>query len=190
MQVRLAASAAVKNQCVCLHIDSPTQRLSRYPNSGGVPWKRALQGRGRAAAGRAVYRRRPATGAPSLFAPLAPSPALAPAAQCFFHVALFQVISQRDIAIYAGLLALATFTRDELREKIAVNVCVSRRRANLFAPSGGLGSQRTFFPAHSPGRDFKPFLDLAPQVRQLIKAFQASEYAQSLALLEKLKVRG
>ena len=42
--------------------------------------------------------------------------------------------------------------------------------------------------SHFIHSEFKPFLDLAPQVRQLIKSFQESRYAESLALLDNLKV--
>jgi hypothetical protein len=102
-----------------------------------------------------------------------------------------QIISQRDVAIFTGLLALASFDRDELQEKVAVNVYVARRR------EAHLLSCRSSSPhpppppsdvSHFIHSEFKPFLDLAPQVRQLIKSFQESRYAESLALLDNLKV--
>lgn len=65
-----------------------------------------------------------------------------------------QVISPNDIAIYGGLLALATMNRDEMQR------CV------LDSPS------------------FRTYLELEPHIRRAIGFFVNSRYAQCLAVLE------
>lgn len=67
------------------------------------------------------------------------------------------VMSNQDIAIYAGLCALATFDRSELKTKVIDN------------------------------NSFKPFLILAPEIRQAINDFYESKYATCLSTLDKLK---
>lgn len=67
------------------------------------------------------------------------------------------VISAQDVAIYGGLCALAKFDREELRKKVIENV------------------------------EFKNFLELVPNVRELIHDFYQSRYASSLTYLEHLK---
>jgi len=67
------------------------------------------------------------------------------------------IMSQRDVATYGGLCALASFTRTELKEKVMEN----------------------------PG--FKEFLELFPEVRELIKGFYASDYGNCLKLMDKVK---
>ena len=73
------------------------------------------------------------------------------------HVCYLQVMSARDVAVYGGLCALASFDRKKLREKVMENVA------------------------------FKEFLDLCPEVRELIKDFYASRYSSCLRVLDQLK---
>jgi len=67
------------------------------------------------------------------------------------------VLSSRDVAIYGGLCALATFDRQELKRKVLDN------------------------------QVFKNFLELVPQVRGLLNDFYGSRYASCLNYLEQLK---
>jgi COP9 signalosome complex subunit 1 len=67
------------------------------------------------------------------------------------------VLAPQDIAIYGGLTALATFDRQELKKKVLDNT------------------------------EFKNFLELVPEVRELIADFYGSRYASCLSSLEKLK---
>ncbi|ORY94140.1 26S proteasome subunit RPN7-domain-containing protein [Syncephalastrum racemosum] len=64
------------------------------------------------------------------------------------------VLSANDIAIYGGLCALASFDRHELRTKLMTNSA------------------------------FKSYLELEPQIRDMIEAFYTSKYAQCLSLLK------
>jgi len=67
------------------------------------------------------------------------------------------VISPQDIAIYGGLCALATFDRSELKKKVIDN------------------------------QAFRNFLELVPEVREMINDFYASRYKSCLGNLEKLR---
>jgi len=67
------------------------------------------------------------------------------------------VTSPQDVAVYGGLTALASFDRTELKKKVIDN------------------------PA------FRPFLELTPDVRELINDFYSSRYAQCLKYMDKLK---
>jgi len=60
-----------------------------------------------------------------------------------------RIMSQRDVATYGGLCALASFTRTELKEKVMEN----------------------------PG--FKEFLELFPEVRELIKGYGCLAWCQN-----------
>jgi len=68
-----------------------------------------------------------------------------------------EIISSQDVGIYGGLTALATFDRQELKKKVIDDV------------------------------SFRNFLELVPEVRELINDFYASRYASCLKYLEKLK---
>ncbi|KAJ3682113.1 hypothetical protein LUZ60_014686 [Juncus effusus] len=68
-----------------------------------------------------------------------------------------EVISAQDVGTYGGLCALASFDRTELKSKIIDN------------------------------SSFRNFLELVPEVRELINDFYASRYASCLSYLEKLK---
>ncbi|CAM6052231.1 unnamed protein product [Sphagnum compactum] len=67
------------------------------------------------------------------------------------------VIAQQDVAVYGGLCALASFDRAEMKSKVIDNI------------------------------NFRNFLELMPEVRELIHDFYASRYASCLGYLQKLK---
>jgi len=68
-----------------------------------------------------------------------------------------EVIAPQDIAVYGGLCALATFDRAELKSKVIDN------------------------------NPFKNFLELTPDIRELILDFYSSRYASCLTYLQKMK---
>ncbi|KAM7277337.1 hypothetical protein ACFE04_019203 [Oxalis oulophora] len=68
-----------------------------------------------------------------------------------------EVIASQDVATYGGLCALASFDRTELKNKVIDNV------------------------------NFRNFLELVPEVRELINDFYSSRYASCLEYLENLK---
>jgi len=71
--------------------------------------------------------------------------------------AFSDVASQQDVALYGGLCALASFDRNELKNKLIDN--------------GG----------------FRTLLELFPEVRELVHDFYNSKYASCLEYLRKLK---
>ncbi|KAJ8900387.1 hypothetical protein K2173_025027 [Erythroxylum novogranatense] len=68
-----------------------------------------------------------------------------------------EVIASQDVATYGGLCALASLDRSELKAKVIDNV------------------------------NFRNFLELVPEVRELIHDFYSSRYASCLDYLENLK---
>ncbi|KAL1322158.1 COP9 signalosome complex subunit 1 [Arachis ipaensis] len=68
-----------------------------------------------------------------------------------------EVIAPQDVATYGGLCALATFDRTELKAKVIDNI------------------------------NFRNFLELVPEVRELINDFYSSHYASCLEYLANLK---
>ncbi|EFJ08729.1 hypothetical protein SELMODRAFT_235966 [Selaginella moellendorffii] len=68
-----------------------------------------------------------------------------------------EVIAPQDVATYGGLCALASFDRADLKSKVIDNV------------------------------NFRNFLELTPEVREVIHDFYASRYASCLSCLQKLK---
>jgi COP9 signalosome complex subunit 1 len=68
-----------------------------------------------------------------------------------------EVIASQDVATYGGLCALASFDRTELKNKVVDNI------------------------------NFRNFLELVPEVRELIHDFYASHYASCLDYLGSLK---
>ncbi|XP_031476790.1 COP9 signalosome complex subunit 1 [Nymphaea colorata] len=68
-----------------------------------------------------------------------------------------EVIAPQDVATYGGLCALACFDRTELKNKVIDNI------------------------------NFRNFLELVPEIRELIHDFYASRYASCLEYLENLK---
>jgi len=76
----------------------------------------------------------------------------------FEHSSAFpDVMTARDIGIYGGLCALATYNRKKIKESVLENT------------------------------SFKEFLELAPEVRELIKDFYASRYSSCLQILDRMK---
>lgn len=67
------------------------------------------------------------------------------------------VVSPQDVGTYGGLCALATFSRQELRTKVLENI------------------------------GFLSFLELVPELREIINDFYASRYATCLSALERLR---
>ncbi|KAJ3221715.1 cop9 signalosome complex subunit [Clydaea vesicula] len=67
------------------------------------------------------------------------------------------VISPNDIAILGGLTALSTFDRKELKQKVFKN------------------------------QNFKQFLELEPDIKEILYLFQDSKYCESLDILERKK---
>lgn len=68
-----------------------------------------------------------------------------------------EVVAPQDLSIYSGLCALATFDRSELKKKVIDNSA------------------------------FRGFLELTPELRELINDFYASKYASCLKTLDKMK---
>lgn len=68
-----------------------------------------------------------------------------------------EVIAPQDVATYGGLCALASFDRAELKSKVIDNV------------------------------NFRNFLELVPEIRELIQDFYTSRYASCFGYLENLK---
>ncbi|XP_051147030.1 COP9 signalosome complex subunit 1-like [Andrographis paniculata] len=70
-----------------------------------------------------------------------------------------EVIASQDVATYGGLCALASFDRAELKRRVIDNV------------------------------NFRNFLELVPEVRELINDFYTSRYASFLEYLETLRAK-
>lgn len=68
------------------------------------------------------------------------------------------IISANDIAVYGGLCALASYDRQELKTKVLSN------------------------------SSFKSYLELEPQIREMIDAFYHAKYSVCLELLESYRV--
>ncbi|KAJ3129946.1 hypothetical protein HK098_007212 [Nowakowskiella sp. JEL0407] len=68
-----------------------------------------------------------------------------------------EILSPNDVAIYGGLCALASFDRADLKHRVIEN------------------------------SEFKQFLELEPQIRELIYAFYNSKYTTCLELMQRLK---
>jgi COP9 signalosome complex subunit 1 len=68
-----------------------------------------------------------------------------------------EVMSANDIAIFGGLCGLASFDRNELKTKLIDNV------------------------------NFKHYLELVPEIREIIKDFYDSRYTTCLSALERMK---
>lgn len=78
--------------------------------------------------------------------------------ECTFDLGSFKdVMSPADVALYAGLTALATFERAELKAKVLDNA------------------------------QFRNFLELVPRVRELLGDFYNSRYGACLAALESFR---
>ncbi|KAM0843289.1 hypothetical protein ACQ4PT_057807 [Festuca glaucescens] len=68
-----------------------------------------------------------------------------------------EVIAPQDVAVYGALCALASFDRSDLKSKVVDNI------------------------------NFRNFLELVPEVRELVNDFYSSRYGSCLEHLEKLK---
>ena len=75
----------------------------------------------------------------------------------FDHFEYKELISAHDVAVYGGLCALATVDRQELRTKVLSN------------------------------SSFKLFLELEPQIRDVLHKFYESQYASCLKILDDIK---
>jgi COP9 signalosome complex subunit 1 len=76
------------------------------------------------------------------------------------HHRRYQILAPQDIAVVGGLCALAAFERDELKTKV------------LDAAGG-----------------FKEYLDLVPDVREMLNDFYNSRYASCFTIIDRLRVR-
>jgi COP9 signalosome complex subunit 1 len=70
-----------------------------------------------------------------------------------------KVLCPADVAVYGGLCALASFNRQELKSKVLDNT------------------------------EFRQFLEIEPQMREVIHFFYHSHYHACLSALEKWKVQ-
>ncbi|KAI9341559.1 26S proteasome subunit RPN7-domain-containing protein [Zopfochytrium polystomum] len=68
-----------------------------------------------------------------------------------------EVLSANDVATYGSLCALASFERSELKNKVFDN------------------------------SEFKQYLELEPQIREILELFYSSKYGQCLSLLAKMR---
>ena len=68
-----------------------------------------------------------------------------------------EVLTPNDVAIYGGLCALATMTREELKTKVLEN------------------------------NDFRNYLELEPHIRRAVSYFVAGDYSRSLSILDNYK---
>jgi len=75
------------------------------------------------------------------------------------HCDLPELLSPSNVAVYGGLCALATYDRHELHKAVIAS------------------------------SSFKLFLELEPQLRDIINKFYESKYASCLKLLDDIKVR-
>jgi len=97
----------------------------------------------------------------------------------FLKILSSQVLSPQDVAIFGGLCALAVFDRSELKSKVFL----------LYGLGFFLHHPLTLFSAQVlDNASFKNFLELVPQVRELITDFYNSRYASCLNYLQQLRV--
>lgn len=81
-----------------------------------------------------------------------------------------KLTSGRDIGLYGGLCSLATMDRDELKRRVIDNTYSLVLLTSL-----------------TRCRSFKHFLELAPEMRELIKDFYNSRYGSCLKHLNQLR---
>lgn len=107
-----------------------------------------------------------------------------------------QLLSPSNVAVYGGLCALATFDRQELQRNVIssrwVEGGVLGRTALLLCPWLPPGQWVGRASSEESGicSSFKLFLELEPQVRDIIFKFYESKYASCLKMLDEMKVRG
>ncbi|XP_070415731.1 COP9 signalosome complex subunit 1 isoform X3 [Equus przewalskii] len=110
------------------------------------------------------------------------------AAKCFLlasfdHCDFPELLSPSNVAVYGGLCALATFDRQELQRNVISSRCMEGRGAgpcSLFLC--GASSKECGICS-----SFKLFLELEPQVRDIIFKFYESKYASCLKMLDEMK---
>uniref|UniRef100_A0A8C4LHK4 COP9 signalosome complex subunit 1 n=1 Tax=Equus asinus TaxID=9793 RepID=A0A8C4LHK4_EQUAS len=103
------------------------------------------------------------------------------AAKCFLlasfdHCDFPELLSPSNVAVYGGLCALATFDRQELQRNV-ISSRVGRQVGRCRASSKECGICSSF----------KLFLELEPQVRDIIFKFYESKYASCLKMLDEMK---
>ena len=86
-------------------------------------------------------------------------------------------MSPNNVAIYGGLTALATFDRTELLKQV-----VSKQN-RVFC----LSHNFKYLPKVISSTQFKLFLELEPQLREVLQCFYDSRYGHCLKLLEDMK---
>lgn len=98
-----------------------------------------------------------------------------------------QLLSPSNVAVYGGLCALATFDRQELQRNV-----ISSRWGPRCRPAGREQGGRAQGSSEECGSrsSFKLFLELEPQIRDIIFKFYESKYASCLKMLDEMKVRG
>ncbi|XP_037771080.1 COP9 signalosome complex subunit 1 isoform X1 [Chelonia mydas] len=131
------------------------------------------------------------------------------AAKCFLlasfdHCDFPELLSPSNVAVYGGLCALATFDRQELQRNVISSrqvACRERSTAcrDLWEALGGAGLSGEICVLCglksvmlSPTLllstlSFKLFLELEPQVRDIIFKFYESKYASCLKMLDEMK---
>ena len=80
-------------------------------------------------------------------------------------------MSPNNVAIYGGLTALATFDRTELLKQVLIGLIASTQTC----------------PQVISSTQFKLFLELEPQLREVLQCFYDSRYGHCLKLLEDMK---
>ena len=105
-----------------------------------------------------------------------------------------QIISPNNVAIYGGLCALATFERQELQKK----VLSSRYIVSLMFHDDVVWElclsvvvlcNKLYHLVSCICSSFKLFLELEPQLRDVLYKFHESQYAACLKLLDEMKVQ-
>ena len=87
------------------------------------------------------------------------------------HCECPDLMSPNNVAIYGGLTALATFDRTELLKQVLIGLIASTQTC----------------PQVISSTQFKLFLELEPQLREVLQCFYDSRYGHCLKLLEDMK---
>ena len=90
------------------------------------------------------------------------------------HCECPDLMSPNNVAIYGGLTALATFDRTELLKQVCNSLVMSQ--SHIIPPLQVISSTQ-----------FKLFLELEPQLREVLQCFYDSRYGHCLKLLEDMK---
>lgn len=102
-----------------------------------------------------------------------------------------QLLSPSNVAVYGGLCALATFDRQELQRNVISSRWVEGGVLGPAPPWAAGAGGRAQGGSEESGAlsSFKLFLELEPQVRDIIFKFYESKYASCLKMLDEMKVR-